>query len=352
MSAEAPQDEAPAADRPDLPEVVVVTGPTGSGKTDLAIGLAQRFDGEIVNADSMQVFRYMNIGTAKPTAEERLTVPHHLFDVANPDEVYSAGRYAKEARAVATSIHERGRVVFLTGGTGLYIRAFLDGLIETGGADRALRERLENEQKRAAEAGDPAQLHRRLAAFDPLAAERIHPNDVRRTVRALEILEQSGQRASDVRGAHRFQDRPFRVLHLSIDPGREVLKERIDRRAEQMIEAGLLREVRDLRERGYASDLRPMQAIGYRHIQPVADGADILTNALEAMKSDTRKFAKRQRTWIRGLADVHWHEPGDSEAIFDRVGRFLSGKSSDSTGASDTPDDTSNNTPDKTTPAD
>jgi tRNA dimethylallyltransferase len=332
MSEDVPQDEAVAADRRDRPPVVVVTGPTGSGKSDLAIGLAQRFDGEIVNADSMQVFRWMDVGTAKPSPEERLTVPHHLFDVANPDEVYSAGRYAKEARAVAAAVHARNRVVFLTGGTGLYIRAFLDGLIETGGADRALRERLENEQKRAAEAGDPARLHRRLVEFDALAAERIHPNDVRRTVRALEILEQSGQRASEVRQAHGFQDRPFRVLHLCIDPGREVLTERIDRRAEQMVDAGLLREVRGLRDRGYAADLRPMQAIGYRHIQPVADGADTLANALEGMKSDTRKFAKRQRTWVRGLSDVHWHDPAESEAIFDRVGQFLAGASTESSG--------------------
>jgi len=307
----------------DRPPVVVVTGPTGSGKTDLSIALAQRFNGEIINADSMQVFRYMDIGTAKPSQQERLTVPHHLFDVANPDEAYSAGRYAKEARAVAAAIHERGRVVFLTGGTGLYIRAFLEGLIETGTADRALRERLENEQKRAAEAGDPTRLHRRLAEFDADAANRIHPNDIRRTVRALEILEQSGQRASDVREAHGFKDCPYRVLHLCIDPGREVLAERINQRADKMIADGLLREVRDLRERGYGAELRPMQAIGYRHIQPVADGSDILTNAVESLKADTRRFARRQRTWVRAIEGVHWHDPSDSEAIFARVGAFL-----------------------------
>jgi tRNA dimethylallyltransferase len=307
-----------------LPPVVVVTGPTASGKSDLAIALARRFDGEIVNADSMQVFRYMDIGTAKPSVEERLQVPHHLFDVADPDENYSAGRYAKEARAAASAIHERGRVVFLTGGTGLYIRAFLDGLIETGVVDKALRERLENEQRRAAEDGDPHRLHRRLAELDADAAERIHPNDVRRTVRALEILEQSGQRASTVREAHGFKDRPFRTLHLAIDPGRAVLTERIDRRCEAMVGAGLLREVRALRERGYASDLRPMQAIGYRHIQPVADGSDILANAVESMKVDTRRFARRQNTWIRSVADAHWHDPSAPEAIFDRVGAFLS----------------------------
>ena len=305
------------------PPVVVVTGPTGSGKSSLAIELAERFEGEIVNADSMQVFRYMDIGTAKPSADERTRVPHHVFDVVDPDEPYSAGRYAGEARTAARLIHARDHVVFLTGGTGLYIRAFLDGLIKTEKVDPELRKRLEDEQARAAEEGDAARLHRRLAEFDAQAAAKIHPNDVRRTVRALEILEQSGQRASSVREAHGFRDRPFRVLHLCIDPGREALAERIEARTEAMIEAGLLREVRGLRERGYAADLKPMQAIGYRHIQPVVDGADTLANALEAMKVDTRRFARRQRTWIRPLPDVHWHDPGQPDAVFERVGRFL-----------------------------
>ena len=317
------QDPDPTAQTETRPPVVVVTGPTGSGKSSVAIELAERFNGEIVNADSMQVFRYMDIGSAKPSVEERSRVPHHLFDIVDPDEAYSAGRYAKDARAAAELIHARGHVVFLTGGTGLYIRAFLDGLIETQNVDPGLRKRLENEQARAAEEGDPTRLHRRLAEFDAQAAAKIHPNDVRRTVRALEILEQSGERASSVREAHGFRDRPFRVLHLSIDPGREALTKRIEERAEAMIEAGLLREVRGLRARGYAADLRPMQAIGYRHIQPVVDGADTLANALEAIKVDTRRFARRQRTWIRPLPDVHWHDPAEPQAIFDRVARFL-----------------------------
>lgn len=320
---QAPPDLEPSTVRAARPPVVVVTGPTASGKSGIAIELAESFRGEIVNADSMQVFRYMDIGTAKPSAAERTRVPHHLFDVVAPNEAYSAGRYAKEARAAAESIHERNHVVFLAGGTGLYIRAFLNGLIQTEILDPGLRKRLEDEQARDAEQGDPTRLHRRLSEFDAQAAAKIHPNDVRRTVRALEILEQSGQSASSVRAAHSFGDRPFRVLHLCIDPGREALVQRIELRTESMIEAGLLREVRDLRERGYAADLRPMQAIGYRHIQPVVDGADTLANALESMKVDTRRFARRQRTWIRPLPDVHWHDPDEPVAIFERVARFL-----------------------------
>lgn len=305
------------------PPVVVVTGPTASGKSALALEIAARFDGEIVNADSMQVFRFMNIGTAKPTPEERARVPHHLFDVVNPDEPYSAGRYAQEARAAAAAIHGRGHLVVLVGGTGLYIRAFLDGLIETGDVNPGARARLEAEHERAVAEGDPGRLHRRLSQLDVDAADDIHPNDSRRTIRALEILEQSGRPASRMREAHGFRDRPFRVLHLCIDPGREVLNERINARAQSMIEAGLLREVRDLRERGYGAERKPMQAIGYRHIQPVVDGADTLANALEAMAKDTRQFARRQRTWIRAVPDVHTYDPADREAIFAHVERFL-----------------------------
>ncbi len=307
----------------DRPPVVVVTGPTASGKTDLALELAERFDGEIVNADSMQVYRYMDVGTAKPTLEERARVPHHLFDLVPPDADYSAGRYSEDARRVVAEIHARGHLPLLVGGTGLYIRAFLYGLVATGAADTELRERLEGEQKRAAEEGDPERLHRRLTELDPDAAASIHPNDVRRTVRALEIVEQSRSAASEVRRAHGFADCPYRVLHLAVDPGREVLAERIDRRCEVMIESGLLQEVRRLRDRGYAADLRPMQAIGYRHVQPVVDGADTLANALESMKGDTRRFARRQRTWLRKVEEAEWVDPADREAIVARVEAFL-----------------------------
>jgi tRNA dimethylallyltransferase len=303
--------------------VVVVTGPTAAGKTALAIALAQRFDGEIVNADSMQVYRYMDIGTAKPSLEERAMVPHHLFDVVSPDADYSAGRYAEEARAAAAGIHARGKLVVLTGGTGLYIRAFLQGLVGTGEARPELRERLEAEHARHDRAGEPGRLYERLLELDPQAASGIHPNDVRRTIRALEIIEQSGLSASQVRSEHSFDDRPYDSLHLAIDPGREVLAERIDRRCKQMIDAGLLREVRALRAAGYGPELRPMQAIGYRHINPVVDGRDTLANALVAMQGDTRRFARRQRTWLRKVEDAVWLSPDDADAIFRAAEAFL-----------------------------
>ena len=303
--------------------VVVVTGPTACGKTTLAIELARRFDGEIVNADSMQVYRFMDIGTAKPTAEQRAMVPHHGFDLVTPDIDYSAGRYVRDARAAAARVHAAGKVVFLTGGTGLYIRAFLDGLIEAGGANAELREQLEQEHSRALQEGDPARLHRRLRALDPVTAGRIHPNDVRRSIRALEIFYDAAHPASELREQHGFSDRPYVSLHLAIDPGREKLVKQIDLRCRSMIESGLLREVRRLRELGYGPELRSMQAIGYRHIQPVVDGADTLANALVEMQRDTRRFARRQRTWLRSVRQALWMDPGDQKAILRCVEDFL-----------------------------
>jgi tRNA dimethylallyltransferase len=302
--------------------VVVVTGPTASGKSALGIEIAERFGGEIINADSMQVYRYMDIGSAKPSAEERSRVPHHLFDVVDPKADYSAGRYGIEARAVASEIHDRGGLVVLVGGTGLYIRAFLEGLVSDGGADPEIRERLEREHAEASAAGDPGRLHRRLTDWDPDAAERIHPNDLRRTIRALEICAQAGRPASGVRKDHGFADRPYPRLHLAIDPGREILNERIDLRCEQMIEAGLLREVRHLRDAGYGAELRPMQSIGYRHINPVVDGLDTLAHALIEMQKDTRRFARRQRTWLRKVEGVEWMDPADPDAVFAKVEEF------------------------------
>jgi tRNA dimethylallyltransferase len=306
------------------PPVVVVTGPTASGKTACAIRLAERFRGEIVNADSMQVYRYLEIGTAKPSAKDRARVPHHLLDVVLPSEIYSAGRYRSDAREAAGRIHARGRVVFLTGGTGLYIRAFLSGLLEGGGADEALRQELEKEHALAVAGGDPLRLHRRLADLDPGAAERTHPHDLRRVIRALELGLRAGGAASEMRRAHAFADQPYRSLHLVLDPGREELDRRIDVRCESMIEAGLLREVRELRAQGYGPELRSMQAIGYRHMAPVVDGVDTIANALVAMKRDTRQFARRQRTWIRSVPEALSLHPEDEARIVESVEGFLS----------------------------
>ena len=308
---------------PNPPRVVVVAGPTAAGQTDLAIRLAQRFAGEIVNADSMQVYRYLDIGTAKPSAEQRALVPHHLIDVAEPDEQYNAGRFAEEAGLAAAAIHGRGREVFLAGGTGLYVRAFLEGLLGEAAGDAGIRARLEAEHKVALAEEDTARLHRRLRSIDPESARQIHPRDVKRTLRALELQALTGRAPSELRRAHGFGEHRYERLYLVVDPGRAELAERIDRRCEHMIEAGLLQEVRRLRDLGYGPELPAMQAIGYRHMQPVLDGSETLKNVLEQLKRDTRQFARRQRTWFRSVPDAVWVEPGDVEAIERRVREFL-----------------------------
>jgi tRNA dimethylallyltransferase len=305
------------------PPVVVVTGPTAAGKTELAIELALRFGGEIVNADSAQIYRFMDIGTAKPSLEQRARVPHHLIDILPPNASYSAGRYAIDGRRACAQIHARGRVVFLTGGTGLYIRALLHGVALGGAADPAIRERLEREQREAVAAGDPQRLFRRLEAVDPAAAARIHRNDLRRIVRALEIHEQQGLPASALQREHGFGEEPYRVLHLALDPGVAELDRRIALRCHAMIEAGLLREVRELRRRGFGPELRSMQAIGYRHLHAVAAGQGTLERAVEAMIRDTRAFARRQRTWLRSVRDVIWLDPRDTAEIERRVRDFV-----------------------------
>ncbi len=303
--------------------IVVIAGPTAAGKSALAIALAERWGSEILNADSMQVYRYLDIGTGKPSLVERARVPHHLLDVVTPDVLYDAAQYARAARRIADERLAAGKSLFLTGGTGLYIRAFLGGLVSAGGADPEFRERLEREHARAVENGDPERLHRRLLELDREAAWRIHPHDVRRIIRALEIQDREAERSSELRSAHAFSDQPYRALYLVLDPGLEDLDKRIDARCHDMIERGLLREVRHLYTRGYGPGLRPLQAIGYRHMQAVVEGRDTLANALLAMQHDTRRFARRQRTWFRAVRGAHWFRPDESRSIEEIIAHFL-----------------------------
>ncbi len=307
--------------RPNLPDLVVVAGPTAAGKTALAIELALRFGGEIVNADSQQVYRFMDVGTAKPSAEERARVPHHVIDVVTPEVQYHAARFEADAREAAARIRARGRPIFLVGGTGLYVRAFLEGLPASVPRDPELRAELEAFDRAARDAGDATALHRRLAELDPESAGRLHPNDQVRLIRAIELTQASGRPASAVRRAgpvHRE-----RALYLVIDPGRDELVARIDRRCEEMIAGGLLQEVRSLRERGYGPELSSMRAIGYRHMQPVIEGREILAHVLAAMQHDTRQLARRQRTWMRGVAGARWFHPDERAAIERSVAAWL-----------------------------
>ena len=293
----------PAMSEPRLAPVVVVTGPTASGKSQAALELAERFGGEIVNADSMQVYRLLDVGTAKPTPAERARVPHHLFDIVDPDVQYDAGRYAREAaEARARRSTRAAEPSFLVGGSGLYIRALLEGLSVGVGRDPELRAALEERDERARErairSGSTAGCGDRSDRSARAPSER--PRAPRARARAA---RRDRPRAVLVQRAL-AELRPWRVVQLALDPGREALALRIDRRCEAMIGGGLLQEVRSLRERGYGAELPSMRAIGYRHMQPVVDGLDTLADVLEAMKRDTRRFARRQRTWLRGVAEA------------------------------------------------
>ena len=299
--------------------IVVVTGPTAAGKTSLAVDLALAMDGEVVNADSMQVYRGMDVGTAKPTEEEKQGVPHHLLDVVDPDQPFNAARYRELAAPAVEAIAGSGRACFVVGGTGLYIRALLGGLFECPEASPAVRARLSREWEE--EGGES--LHERLRSLDPEAAGRVHPNDRVRVLRALEVIELTGRPFSALAGGHRFQEGTFDALKICLHMSRERLYERIDARSRAMMAGGLLEETRGLIEKGYSSDLKPMQAIGYRHASACLEGAWSREEAVERLQADTRRYAKRQMTWFRGEPGIHWHNPGDRDLVLQEVALFL-----------------------------
>ena len=276
------------------PELLVIAGPTASGKTALAIELARRIDAEIVGADSQQVYRNFDLGTAKPSAEELAAVPHHLVSVVEPQEPFSAARYQAMADEAIAAIHARGKRVVVVGGTGLYIRILLHGVTAAPGKDPEVRARLEEEMERL---GRPA-LHERLARVDPETAARISPNDAVRIIRALEIHTLTGQPASEHRRQHGFAEErhPFRLFVL--EPPRDALYERINRRVDVMWNEGLLEETRALVERGFR-DASPMRSVGYVQALSVLEGRMTREAAVEDHAKQTRHYAKRQLTWFR-----------------------------------------------------
>lgn len=301
------------------PDIVVICGPTGIGKTDTAISLAEEFNGEIVGADSMQIYQFMEIGTAKPTPEEKARIPHHLVDIIPPDEPFDAARYEKMARKVISDLHERGKLPIVAGGTGFYIKALTQGLFDTIPHDPDIRRRLQEE----AEALGGETLHQRLIACDPKTAERLHPNDTYRIVRALEVFEVTGKSLSTHHQDHQFGDRPFRQLNIGLTIPRETLYKRIDTRVDMMLQAGLLDEVRELLEKGYAPELKSMQSIGYRHMADFLHGRLNWEEAVRTMKRDTRRYAKRQMVWFKSVPEIHWLVPDRLEEMRRLVGEFL-----------------------------
>ncbi|TFH21163.1 MAG: tRNA (adenosine(37)-N6)-dimethylallyltransferase MiaA [Myxococcales bacterium] len=297
------------SDGPALPDrVLVIAGPTASGKTELAAELARRFDAEIVSADSRQVYRHMDVGTAKPCAELLAEIRHHMIEVVDPDEPFDTATWCEGARAALADLHARGRNAIVCGGTGLYVRSLVQGLFVGPAADAGLRARYEAEDR-----VEPGVLMRRLARVDPPAAARIHPNDRVRIVRALEVHELTGRPISSWHDEHRLAQRPFREVSVMLDLARDELYRRIDARTESMVHGGLVDELRRLRNRGYAADLRAFDAIGYREAGLCLDGRLAAEDLVSAIARSTRRYAKRQLVWLRGQARCRPVAPHDIE---------------------------------------
>ena len=296
------------------PLAVILLGPTGSGKTALSLALAERFNGEIVNCDSVAVYRGMDLGTAKPSNEERAQVPHHLIDIADPDEPFTAGEYSRRDRAALGEIAERGRLPIVTGGTGLYLRALTEGLF----AGPARREELRARIRESADRLGPAWLHKLLTRIDPPTAERIHPNDMPKLIRAIEVCIATGERMSAVLNDEQKNRDPltgFRLLRIGLNPPRAALYERLNQRCAEMFAAGLVEEARVLLAR-YGT-VKTLHSLGYHQALTVLDGTATEQQAIEAVQQGHRNYAKRQLTWFRREPDVHWLEAfGDDPETF------------------------------------
>ena len=284
-------------------DVIAVVGPTATGKSALAVALARALDGEVVSVDSMQIYRGMDVGTAKPTAEEMQGVPHHMIDVAEPWEAYSAARYAREAARCVEDIRARGKWPVLAGGTGLYLDALLTGRTFADAPDPAVRQAL----RARLEAEGPEALHNALAKIDPAAAARLPVTDTRRVLRALEIYETTGETITEHDRRSLSTPPRYTAARIGLDfADRTALWARIDRRVDEMMARGLPEEVRRLLAAGVPPDCTAMQAIGYKELTAAVQGQAALDEAAATVKLRTRQYAKRQRTWFRKTPETHW----------------------------------------------
>jgi tRNA dimethylallyltransferase len=303
---------------PAKPQIIVICGPTGVGKTAAAIELAQAVGGEIVSADSMQIYRYMDIGTAKPSPQERAAVRHHMIDIADPSENFSAAQYARLAAECITDLNRSGKVPLVVGGTGLYIKALVHGLFRSPPIGAQIRRQLREELH----SKDIQELYERLRRCDPESADRLHPNDSFRILRALEVFESTGVSMSAYQKAHGFVGSRFDALKIGLNIDRSALYQRINRRVDAMMEAGFMQEVDGLLRRGYGPELKSMQSIGYRHLTDHLQAKCSLEEAIETLKRDTRRYAKRQLTWFGADAEISWKKPEQIEELKKQVRTF------------------------------
>src|SRR3989442_10291972 len=301
--------------------LIAIVGATASGKSELALFLAEQLSGEIVNYDSVQIFRYLNIGAAKPTPEEQQRVPHHMIDVREPTEVFTAGDYQHEARAVIEDIRSRSKLPILVGGTGLYLRALTEGLFNGPARSSYWRNRLEMIGERKGR----GHLHNLLMKLDPTAASRIAERDKPKIIRALEVRLETGKALSE-----HLEEQPrqpltgFTVRFIGLNPPREELYSRINDRVRRMFDNGLIQEVRQLPAKGIPPSAKPFEAIGYRHVIADLDSYIPDEETIRIIQRDTRRYAKRQMTWFRKQPDVTWFDgPGDSNEIKNKVYQFL-----------------------------
>lgn len=284
------------------PRILVIAGVTASGKTQASLRLADYLPIEIVSADSVSVYRWLDIGSAKPTPEQRNLVPHHLIDVVEPDEPMSAALYERLAEDAVTDILSRGGYPVLVGGTGLYIRAVLHGLMPAPQADEELRRRLREKE----DSFGRGALHRELCEVDPVTAKRLHPFDRVRIIRALEVYKLTGKPISWFHDKHQFSENRYDVMYFALDPGREILNERISARVREMLENGLLEEARSLQRRGYDPSLRSLRTPGYKQAFEVLAGEKTIDEAFESMCTDHRRYARRQRVWFRSVSSIRY----------------------------------------------
>ncbi len=301
------------------PQIVVITGPTAVGKTSLAMGLAQRFRAEIVSADTRQIFRHMDIGTAKPTKLEQAKTRHHVIDVVAPDQNFDVARYGKIARQAIADILFRKRRAFVVGGAGLYIRCLTRGLFAGPPANESLREELVRKE----ETQGAGFLFDWLRRVDDKAARHIHSNDKLRILRALEVWLLTGTPMSVLQDAHSFQEQPYDVLYIRLTRSRDELTKRIAKRCSAMMKKGFVEEVRRLLGMGYSQELPALRTIGYAQITEMLNGNITLEDAIEITVQQTCQLAKRQMTWLRSDRVDQWYEPSLQGKIVDTMGRFF-----------------------------